>query len=102
MGGDWYHGADSMTLPDLILLAFIAAALVFRGRRTWKRTAAYVLVGTLIGDLTGALFIAILYHWHPGVLDWVRYFIPAGALGGGICDWLGVSKTLNKIGQQQS
>lgn len=91
-----------MRLSDIILLVFIGAAFIFRGRRTWKRTAVYVLVGTMIGDVSAALFFAIFYHWYPNVLDWGRYFMPTGAVIGGVCDWLGVSATLNKIGQQQT
>jgi hypothetical protein len=95
-----YDCAAFMAPSDIILLVFIAAALAFRGRRSWKRTGAYVVVGIIAGDITGALLIAILYHRHPNVIYWARCLMAAGAVIGGISDWLGLSSTLNRIGQQ--
>lgn len=75
-----------MRLSDVVLLLFIVLALVIRGRAHWKKTVIRVMIGVMIGDITGALLIAIFYHWHPSIIEWVQPLMPAGALTGGIYD----------------
>lgn len=75
-----------MRLSDLVLLLFIVVAFAIRGRAHWKKTGIRVMTGVMVGDITGALLIAIFYHWHPSVIVWVQPLMPVGALIGGVYD----------------
>ncbi|HEV2304750.1 MAG TPA: hypothetical protein VGR93_04480 [Candidatus Acidoferrales bacterium] len=54
-----------MRASDLILLVFIVIAFALYGRKNWKRTAIYVLLGTMIADFAAAITVAALYHFYP-------------------------------------
>jgi len=77
-----------MALSDLVLMFFILLAFLLRSKGHWKRTFLYVIGGVLVGDVSGAILIAVFYHSFPAILEWVRYLMPAGALVGGVSDWL--------------
>jgi hypothetical protein len=77
-----------MAVSDVALAFFVFVAFLLRSKEHWKRTTLYVMGGVLIGDITGAVLIAVFYHWHPGILGWVRYLMTVGAIVGGIYDWL--------------
>jgi hypothetical protein len=77
-----------MAVSDIALTFFVFVAFLLRSKEHWKRTVLYVISGVLIGDITGAVLIAVFYHWHPGVLGWARYLMTVGAIIGGIYDWL--------------
>lgn len=73
-----------MRISDLVLLLFILIAFALYGRRKWKRTAIYVLLGTMVADLGGASVAAALHHFYPAVLDHLFWITPLGAIVGGI------------------
>jgi hypothetical protein len=77
-----------MALSDLVLLLFILTAFLSRPKGQWKRTVLYVMGGVFLGDVIGAILIAVFYHSYPAILGWVRYFMATGAVAGGVWDWL--------------
>ena len=77
-----------MPLSDIVLVFFVLVAFLLRPKGHWKRTTLCVMVGVMIGDITGAVLLAVFYHWYPGILGWVRYLMILGAISGGVYDWL--------------
>ena len=77
-----------MALSDLVLVFFILTAFLLRPKGHWKRTVLYVMGGVFIGDVTGAILLALFYHFYPAILGLARYLMPLGAIIGGVCDWL--------------
>jgi|HubBroStandDraft_1064217.scaffolds.fasta_scaffold01851_2 disulfide bond formation protein DsbB len=77
-----------MAVPDPFLLFFALLALLLGPKEAWKRTALYVLIAVMIGDVIGAILIPVHYHFHPAILDWVRYLSTLGAVIGGAWGFL--------------
>jgi hypothetical protein len=75
-----------MRIPDLILLFFVV--LTFALQQDWKRVGLCVLIGTMTGDVSGALVFAAFYHWYPNVILWAGHAMSLGAFAGGVYAWL--------------